>query len=41
VRRHPSTPLVFEGHNPTLRIRRVTNLSLKEIKAAIEAEGSG
>jgi hypothetical protein len=38
VRRHASTPLDFEGHTPTTRMRRVTNLSIKEIKEAIEAE---
>ena len=38
VRRHASTPLDFEGHTPTTRMRRVANFSLKEIKDAIEAE---
>ncbi len=38
VRRHASTPLDFEGHTPTTRMRRVANLTLKEIREAIEAE---
>ena len=38
VHRHASTPLDFDGHTPTTRMRRVSNFSLKEIKNAIEAE---
>ena len=38
VRRHASTPLDFEGHTPTTRMRRVTNVSIKDIRAAVEAE---
>ena len=38
VRRHASTPLDFEGHTPTTRMRRVTNFSIKDIREAIEAE---
>jgi hypothetical protein len=38
VHRHASTPLEFEGHTPTTRMHRLTGLSIKEIKAAIEAE---
>ena len=38
VRRHASTPLDFEGHTPTTRMRRVTNLTMKDIKDAVEAE---
>lgn len=38
VRRHASTPLDFDGHTPTTRMRRVPNFSIKEIRDAIEAE---
>jgi hypothetical protein len=38
VQRHASTPLEFDGHTPTTRIRRLTMLSLPEIREAIEAE---
>jgi hypothetical protein len=38
VRRHASTPLDFDGHTPTTRMRRVTNFSIKDIRDAIEAE---
>lgn len=38
VHRHASTPLEFEGHTPTTRMHRLTGLSIKEIKEAIEAE---
>ena len=38
VHRHASTPLDYEGHTPTTRMRRVTNLSMKDIHSAIEAE---
>jgi hypothetical protein len=35
---HVSTPLEFEGHTPTTRMHRLTGLSIKEIREAIEAE---
>ncbi len=38
VHRHASTPLDYEGHTPTTRMRRLTTLSIPEIKEAIEAE---
>ena len=38
VRRHASTPLDFDGHTPTTRMRRVTNLTMKELRDAVEAE---
>jgi len=38
VQRHASTPLDFDGHTPTTRMRRLTSLSLAEIREAIEAE---
>ncbi len=38
VHRHASTPLDYEGHTPTTRMRRLTALSIPEIKEAIEAE---
>jgi hypothetical protein len=38
VHRHASTPLEFEGHTPTTRMHRLTGLSIKEIREAIEAE---
>ena len=38
VQRHASTSLDFEGHTPTTRMRRLTGLSLDEIREAIEAE---
>lgn len=41
VRRHASTPLDFEGHTPTTRMRRVTNFTMKEIQDAVEAEWGG
>jgi hypothetical protein len=40
VHRHASTPLEFEGHTPTTRMHRLTGLSIKEIREAIEAEWS-
>lgn len=38
VHRHASTPMEYEGHTPTTRMHRLTGLSIKEIKEAIEAE---
>ncbi len=38
VHRHASTDYDFDGHTPTTRMRRLTGLSLAEIKEAIEAE---
>jgi hypothetical protein len=38
VHRHAATPIDFEGHTPTTRMHRLTGLSIKEIRAAIEAE---
>lgn len=38
VHRHASAPLEFEGHTPTTRMRRLTGLSLAEIREAIESE---
>jgi hypothetical protein len=38
VQRHASTPLDFDGHTPTTRMRRLTMLSLAEIREAIDAE---
>lgn len=38
VHRHASTPLDFEGHTPTTRMRRVTKVSIEDIHDAIEAE---
>jgi len=38
VHRHASTDYDFDGHTPTTRMRRLTGLSLAEIKGAIEAE---
>jgi hypothetical protein len=38
VQRHASTPLEFEGHTPTTRMRRVAKLSIADIREAIEAE---
>lgn len=38
VHRHASTSLEFEGHTPTTRMHRLTGLSIKEIREAIEAE---
>ncbi len=40
VHRHASTPMEFEGHTPTTRMHRLTGLSIKEIREAIEAEWS-
>ena len=38
VHRRASTPMEFEGHTPTTRMRRLAHLSLSEIREAIEAE---
>ncbi|MBI5303512.1 MAG: hypothetical protein HY868_15365 [Chloroflexi bacterium] len=38
VQRHATTPLDYDGHTPTTRMRRLTALSLAEIREAIEAE---
>lgn len=38
VHRRAATPMDFEGHTPTTRMRRVASLSIPEIRAAIEAE---
>jgi hypothetical protein len=38
IHRHASTPIDFEGHTPTTRMRRLTGLSIEEIRAAIYAE---
>jgi|GEM_PF-788775 len=38
VHRHASTPMEYEGHTPTTRMHRLTGLSIKEIKEAIDAE---
>ena len=35
---HVSTPMEFEGHTPTTRMHRLTGLSIKEIREAIDAE---
>ncbi len=38
VHRRASTPMEFDGHTPTTRMRRLAQLSLPDIRAAIEAE---
>jgi hypothetical protein len=38
VHRHASTPMDFEGHTPTTRMRRLTSLSIAAIREAIDAE---
>ena len=38
VHRHASTPLDYEGHTPTTRMRRLTGLNIPDIREAIEAE---
>ncbi len=40
VHRHASTPMDFEGHTPTTRMRRLTSLSIAAIREAIDAEWS-
>lgn len=38
VHRHASTPMDYEDHTPTSRMRRLTDLSIAGIRAAVEAE---
>lgn len=38
VHRHASADYDYDGHTPTTRMRRLSELSLTEIKQAIEAE---
>jgi hypothetical protein len=38
LHRHAASTLAFEGHTPTTRMKRLTKLSLPEIKEAIELE---
>lgn len=38
VQRHATAAFDYDGHTPTTRMRRLTALSLDEIRAAIEAE---
>ena len=38
VHRHVSAPFDHEGHTPTTHMRRLTSLSIAEIKEAIETE---
>ncbi len=40
VQRHASTPMDFEGHTPTTRMRRLSGLSIREMREAIDAEWS-
>lgn len=40
IHRHASTPVDFEGHTPTTRMRRLASLSIDEIRDAIDAEWS-
>ncbi len=40
VHRHATTPFDYDGHTPTTHMRRLTSLSIAEIKSAIEAEFS-
>ncbi len=40
VHRHVTTPFDYDGHTPTTHMRRLTSLSIAEIKSAIEAEFS-
>ncbi|MDE3091943.1 MAG: hypothetical protein KGJ80_21430 [Chloroflexota bacterium] len=40
VHRRASTSLDYDGHTPTTRMRRLTALSMQEIKDAIDAEWS-
>ena len=40
VHRHASTPMDYEGHTPTTRMRRLAGLSIAEIRDAIDAEWS-
>ncbi len=38
VHRRASTPIDFEGHTPTTRMRRLARLNIDEIREAIELE---
>lgn len=38
IHRHASADYDYDGHTPTTRMRRLSELSLTEIKQAIEAE---
>jgi hypothetical protein len=38
VHRRASTPIDFEGHTPTTRMRRLARLDIDEIRQAIELE---
>ena len=38
VHRRVSTPMDYEGHTPTTRMRRLAGLSIAEIRDAIDAE---
>ncbi len=38
VRRHASMPFDFDGDTPTTHMRRVTDISMDGIRAAVEAE---
>lgn len=38
VHRHASTPIAFEGHTPTTKMRKISQLSLAAIRDAIAAE---
>ncbi len=38
VHRHVTTPFDYDGHTPTTHMRRLTSLSIAEIKSAVEAE---
>jgi len=40
VHRHATTPFDYDGHTPTTHMRRLTSLSIAEIKSAVEAEFS-
>ncbi len=40
IHRHASTPIDFEGHTPTTRMRRLATLSMDGIREAIDAEWS-
>ncbi len=38
VHRHASTPIDYDGHTPTTKMRRLNSLSIAEIQEAMEAE---
>ena len=40
IHRHASTSVDYDGHTPTTRMRRLTSLSIDEIREAIDAEWS-